>query len=368
MRLERHSARANANILAACLIAIILVVNGSGCSTRASSAVLTADSTWVYPSKRPNDVNARIGFTLKDSKIREEHRRIEREQKRELARQERAKARELARQQKEAEKQAALEKKRAEKKLNAEKTGKKGKKGSTEATLSPSGDAPTATEVEKTPKKHKKHKKSKTDEEPKSAPEAKESGMNLAPQDRPSSNRAPHPASWDLLASSDPEAAGAGPASNDTASDTPPSLRTASDESAAPADSTSVAAAAPGKQVRKQRPLEPEEHVFDMEEGAKVSAAITLENPYGRGGRPLPLHLVWINPAQKAAFRKMVEYVPNDSSNVLISNFGISPSKRVPGHYSLRVYLFRELIAEKFFELRGVSTMPQEDEDGGGDN
>ena len=338
MRLEKHSVRASATILAACLIAIILVVNGSGCSTRASSAVMSADSTWVYPSKRANDVNARIGFTLKDSKIRDEQRRVEREQKRELARQERAKARELAKQEKEAEKaaakaekKAALEKKRAERKL----------------------------EAEKAPRKHKKHRKSRTGEDTNTTPAAKESGQNLVPQ---APFRAPHPASWDLLASSDPEAIGAAPAA-----DTPPSLQTAPGDSAAPPDSTSVAQASPGKKVRKPRPPEPEEHAFDLEEGAKVSASITLENPYGRGRRPLTLHLVWINPDQRASFRKMVEYVPNDSSNVLVSNFTIAPSKRVPGHYSLRVYLFRELIAEKFFELRGTSTMPKEDdEDSGG--
>jgi hypothetical protein len=49
----------------------------------------------------------------------------------------------------------------------------------------------------------------------------------------------------------------------------------------------------------------------------------------------------------------MVEYTPNDSTQSLTSSLSITPTKRSAGHYSLQVFLFREQIAEKSFELTG---------------
>ena len=104
------------------------------------------------------------------------------------------------------------------------------------------------------------------------------------------------------------------------------------------------------------------EHSFEIEEGASVRATIRLENVYARGKRPLMFHFVWVNPEGKRVFKRMLEYMPNDSTQSLTSTLSITPTKRSAGHYSLQVFLFREQIAEKPFELAGKGK--EEDEKG----
>jgi hypothetical protein len=279
---------------------ILLLTGTQGCSTRASKPTMAPDSTMVYASKIPGDVSATITFSLKDSKKREEAKRLERER----LRQEREKAKELARLKREAERKAALERRKAEAeakakaKKEARAKKKKGKKGKAAEGEAPSSPTP-----------------SKRDREPKQA-------VAPPPDNGPS------------------QEAGANP----------PAVR-------APADSE---ASAPPTKLKKDP--EAEERAFDLEEGAKVQAQIKLENTGGRGKLPLLIHLVWIQPNQKAAYRKMLVYTPNDSSNVITSVLTISPAKRAPGIYSFRAYLFRELMAEKTFELRGTALAPQEKE------
>ena len=102
---------------------------------------------------------------------------------------------------------------------------------------------------------------------------------------------------------------------------------------------------------------------FELEEGARVRASIRIENPYGRGTRPLMFHMVWLNPERKRVFKKMVEWTPNESDRVLTTSLTIPPDRRTTGIYSLQVYLFRELIAEKGMELTGISTAGKEEDD-----
>jgi hypothetical protein len=104
------------------------------------------------------------------------------------------------------------------------------------------------------------------------------------------------------------------------------------------------------------------EHSFEIEEGASVRATIRLENVYARGKRPIMFHFVWLNPEKKRVFKRMVEYMPNDSTQTLSSTLSLTPTKRSAGHYSLQVFLFREQIAEKWFELTGKGK--EEDEKG----
>lgn len=94
---------------------------------------------------------------------------------------------------------------------------------------------------------------------------------------------------------------------------------------------------------------------FDIGTDEKVHAFVDLENAGARGGRPLLLHMVWINPDRETIFQKRLEYAPGDTTTALSSALSITKGKRAPGEYSFRVYLFRELIAEKFFTLRGES-------------
>jgi hypothetical protein len=289
-------------------LASILAAGAIGCATREDTPTMAPDSTLVYASRMPLDVNARITFNLRDSKKRAEERR----KARELARQ-------LAREKKEREKQERLrlererkEKERLEREKAKHAKGKKGKKGSTS-------------------------KKSKSETE---LPQA--AGGRA---DRPGSGPSGGPGTASDGGTSDSATAETGGAADSAAG--------------SPVDSGRVSTAAP-------RPADRGERSFDLEEGARVQATITLENATARGNRPLLFHMVWLNPAKKRVFKKMVEWTPSDSSSTLTGSFTISPAKRTPGFYSLQVFLFRELIAEKSFELRGTSTaVDEKDQEGG---
>ena len=101
---------------------------------------------------------------------------------------------------------------------------------------------------------------------------------------------------------------------------------------------------------------------FDIEEKAKVYAFVDLSNRFARGDDSLSFHLVWIKPNDSTIFKKRVQYAPSDSDTTLESSLSISPGKRGPGTYTLRVYLFRELIAEKSFRLHGEAVAPENEE------
>jgi len=101
---------------------------------------------------------------------------------------------------------------------------------------------------------------------------------------------------------------------------------------------------------------------FDIEEKAKVYAFVDIRNQFARGADPLSFHLVWIKPSDKTVFKKRIEYEPSDADTTLTSSLSIYPGKRAPGTYKLRVYLFRELIAEKSFRLHGEAGAEEEDD------
>ena len=100
---------------------------------------------------------------------------------------------------------------------------------------------------------------------------------------------------------------------------------------------------------KNDRPVNPETK-FIISENENVYAIVNLINRENYFNELLMFHLEWIGPGGKDIYRKRIDLL-NDSSNVLQSSISIPPDKRQPGNYSFRVYLFRELIAEKNFEL-----------------
>jgi len=92
--------------------------------------------------------------------------------------------------------------------------------------------------------------------------------------------------------------------------------------------------------------------LFTIRENENVRAIVDLENIFKTSDRELMFHLDWINENGNSVFLKRIDLSPDDSSFTLISSLSISPEKRQPGEYNFRVYLFRELIAEKKFKLR----------------
>jgi hypothetical protein len=92
--------------------------------------------------------------------------------------------------------------------------------------------------------------------------------------------------------------------------------------------------------------------VFPLKENESVYAVIELENRLNNMRRELMFHIDWIGPEGKSVYLKRADLSADDSTSVLVSSISVSPDKRPPGKYLLRIYLFRELIAEKYFELR----------------
>ena len=92
--------------------------------------------------------------------------------------------------------------------------------------------------------------------------------------------------------------------------------------------------------------------VFTTGEKAKVRALVELENAFALGKRELMFHLVWVGPDDKKFYKKMYLLSPEEETARIKSSISIPPDRREPGVYTLRVYLFRELLAEKRFELR----------------
>jgi hypothetical protein len=102
--------------------------------------------------------------------------------------------------------------------------------------------------------------------------------------------------------------------------------------------------------------------VFTIKDGARVLALVDLQNEYALGQRELDLHLVWLDPSGKPIFVKRETYTPGNEPATVKSAISIAPDKRGPGPYTFRVYLFRELIAEKRFRLRSQAEAAMERE------
>ena len=107
--------------------------------------------------------------------------------------------------------------------------------------------------------------------------------------------------------------------------------------------------------------------VFDIGQDEKVYAFVDLANTLARGHRELSFHLVWLDPDEDTIYKKRVEEMAGDSMPALSSVLSLPPKRRSPGRYLFRVYLFRELIAEKAFTVRGDAATEQELKSGSDD-
>jgi hypothetical protein len=84
---------------------------------------------------------------------------------------------------------------------------------------------------------------------------------------------------------------------------------------------------------------------------SKVYAEIKLSNYRFHQDEDIMLHIDWIDPDGNSFFRKRIDILSGDSIPEIKSAIAVQPEKRDTGLYSLRVYLFREQIAEKSFLL-----------------
>ncbi|MBN1824960.1 MAG: hypothetical protein JW958_01760 [Candidatus Eisenbacteria bacterium] len=90
---------------------------------------------------------------------------------------------------------------------------------------------------------------------------------------------------------------------------------------------------------------------FTIKEDSKVRARVNLFHANALGDREGMFHLVWVDPEGKAFYTKRIDYNPDAEEGALSSSVSATPGRRDPGEYMLRVYLYRELIAEKSFVL-----------------
>lgn len=88
--------------------------------------------------------------------------------------------------------------------------------------------------------------------------------------------------------------------------------------------------------------------IFRFNDKTKLFASI--ENNLSKSDVSM-LHIDWIDSEGNSFFRKRIDISPTDSVSLISSSISISPQKRDTGTYSVRFYLFRELFAEKKFQL-----------------
>nr|NQU91165.1 hypothetical protein [Bacteroidota bacterium] len=91
--------------------------------------------------------------------------------------------------------------------------------------------------------------------------------------------------------------------------------------------------------------------VFTIMEKESIHVIVDMENRFAYGNRDLMFHIDWIGPDNESFYRKRIDLPPDDSSFTISSSIAIDPDRRLPGEYTTRVYLFRELIAEKKFDI-----------------
>ena len=95
---------------------------------------------------------------------------------------------------------------------------------------------------------------------------------------------------------------------------------------------------------------------FTITNKSKIQAVVELENLFNNGKDELMFHLDWVGPDDKSIFLKRILLSPDDSLSIIKGSISVSAETREPGKYKLKIYYFRELIAEKSFEL---SPQPQ---------
>jgi len=94
-----------------------------------------------------------------------------------------------------------------------------------------------------------------------------------------------------------------------------------------------------------------EGRVFTIMEKSRVHAKADIQNLSLKRERELLFHFNWVGPNGKSLFKKRIIILANDSLLDISSTISILPATRQPGNYKIQLYFFRELIAEKNFEL-----------------
>lgn len=87
--------------------------------------------------------------------------------------------------------------------------------------------------------------------------------------------------------------------------------------------------------------------VFGLVQGGSVEASVRLTQLSAFAGRELLVHLSWTRPDGRLLSKKSIRRPCDGSPLVVETSMSADPRDRAPGAYKLRVYVFRELIAER---------------------
>ena len=88
---------------------------------------------------------------------------------------------------------------------------------------------------------------------------------------------------------------------------------------------------------------------FTIMQSGWVKARLDLSNYFENNDKDLMLHFDWIDPSGATFYKK--QKIATEDSTAVSSAISIAPKLRKSGIYTLRVYLFRQLVSEKQFEL-----------------
>lgn len=91
--------------------------------------------------------------------------------------------------------------------------------------------------------------------------------------------------------------------------------------------------------------------VFTLREKANLRAIVNLSGLPVEKYPELMFHLDWISPNDRSFFTRRTDIIATKPDTALQSSISLSPDRRPPGDYLLKVYYFRELIAMKSVEL-----------------
>jgi len=90
---------------------------------------------------------------------------------------------------------------------------------------------------------------------------------------------------------------------------------------------------------------------FTIKDKGKVKAVVNIENRDIKTNQQMSFYFEWIGPDGKSFYRKKVVYTTSNPSFTISNSISITPEKRLPGNYNLRITYRKKIIAEKKFEL-----------------
>lgn len=92
--------------------------------------------------------------------------------------------------------------------------------------------------------------------------------------------------------------------------------------------------------------------VFEIKKKGILRAQVNLTNLDVYEDEELPFRMEWTGPDGGSFYNKKVDLLKDDSAAFINSSISITPDKREPGEYFLKVYLFDEMVGEKTFVLK----------------